>query len=108
MATKFTWKITSYEVTDRVTTFPENHQAGDMTKETETGVIKSISWELTGTDKDKSVSHYGFVTVPDATAEDLLTVKDSNLIDRVKQILGADVIADEQASIEEQLNPSYK
>jgi len=108
MATKFTWEITSYEVTDRVTTFPANHEAGSMVKETETGIITRIHWKLTGTNKGESVSHYGFVIVPDAKEQDLLKVEDKQLIKTVQEILGGDVIAAEQANIEEHLIPSYK
>ena len=108
MATKFTWEITSYEVMDRVTTFPEDHKAGDMVKATDVGIIASIHWKLTGTDKDESVSHFGFVSIPDAKEQDLLKIKDKDLIKTVQEVLGVDVINDEHARIEEHLNPSYK
>jgi hypothetical protein len=108
MATKFAWEITSYEVRDRVITLPENHKAGDTTPASEVGVITSIHWKLTGTDKGKSVSHFGFVNVSEAKEQDLMDVKDKDLIKTVQDILGSGVIADEHARIEEQLNPSYK
>jgi hypothetical protein len=101
MATKFTWKIASTEVTDRVETLDADNNPNPAT-----GTISVIHWELVGTNKDKTSSTFGGTKV-EIKNQVLSEVKDKDLITALETALG-DEVQSLKAAIEEHLNPTYK
>jgi hypothetical protein len=101
MATKFTWKIASTEVTDRVETLDAENKPIPAT-----GTISVIHWELIGADKDKTSSTFGGTKV-EIKDQVLSEVKDKDLIAALEKALG-DEVQSLKAAIEEHLNPTYK
>jgi hypothetical protein len=101
MATKFTWKIASTEVKDRVETLDTENKPLPAT-----GTISVIHWELVGTDKDKTYSTFGGTKV-EIKDQVLDKVKDKDLIATLEETLG-DEVQSLKAAIEEHLNPTYK
>ena len=102
MATKFTWKIASTEVTDRVETLDKDNNPLPAT-----GTISVIHWEFVGTNKEKTHSTFGATKV-DIKDQVLNKVKDKDLVTALEEALGGDAVQSAKAAIEEILNPSYK